>query len=235
MFNSFLDGTKSAIEMAALANATGLAPQAEGLQFPPAGADHLAQICRPSQAGGVLSRSGTVEVVSSLHRDGRPVDRDLRWGVYVTFRAEHDYVRRCLQEYGIVSDEGEYAATYKPVHFIGLELGYSVAKAALRQEAIGTPRAWMGDVAAVAKRELKAGEMLDGEGGATVWGRLVLAADSVRDKVLPIGLAQNISLKRPVAAGQVVTLDDVNLPDTGRAWELRQALVLAHVNGSQRK
>ncbi len=236
MFNSFLDGTKSAIEMAALANATGLAPQAEGLQFPPAGADQLAQICRPSQAGGVLSRSGTVEVVSSLHRDGRQVDRDLRWGVYVTFRAEHDYVRRCFQEYGIVSDEGEYAAMYKPVHFIGLELGYSVARAALYGQATGTPRAWLGDVAAMAKRELKAGEVLDGEGGATVWGRLVLAADSVRDKVLPIGLAQNINLKRPVAAGQVVTLDDVDLPDTGRAWELRHALILAHLNdGSQPK
>src|SRR6202022_421510 len=81
MFNSFLDGTKSAIEMAAIANATGLDVPANGLMFPPCGVDDLPHVMRPRDQGGVLEKSGVVEVVSSLERDGRPVFRDLRWGV----------------------------------------------------------------------------------------------------------------------------------------------------------
>ena len=87
MFNSFIDGTKSAIEMAAVANATGLTPGRAGLRFPPAGANDLPRVCRPREVGGELEHSGTVEVVSSLHRDGSAVAHDLRWGVYVTFKA----------------------------------------------------------------------------------------------------------------------------------------------------
>src|SRR5512135_593968 len=119
MFNSFLDGTKSGIEMAAVANATGLTPAPQGLAFPPCGVDDLARVLRPQGAGGALHHAGQVEVVSSLERDGRPVFRDLRWGVYITFAAESEYVRRCFQEYGIVTDpSGEYASMYKPSHLI---------------------------------------------------------------------------------------------------------------------
>ncbi len=128
MFNSFIDGTKSAIEMVAVANATGLTPAPGGLAFPPAGADELAAVCRPRADGGSLDHLGTVEVVSSLERDGRSVERDLRWGVYVTFRAATDYVARCFSEYGLATDDsGYYAALYRPFHLIGLELGVSVA------------------------------------------------------------------------------------------------------------
>ncbi|MCI0526283.1 MAG: hypothetical protein L0Y56_02345, partial [Nitrospira sp.] len=130
MFNSFLDGTKSAIEMAAVANATGLIPQPEGLGFPPCGVEDLAHICRPRVEGGQLSHKGTVEVISSLERDGRPVYHNLRWGVYVTFEAPNDYVKRCFAEYGLRTDEtGRYAAMYKPYHLIGLELPISVLRA----------------------------------------------------------------------------------------------------------
>ena len=82
MFNSFLDGTKSAIEMAAIANATGLTPPPDGLRFPPCGRDDLAHVLRPVEVGGQLHHKGQVEVVSSIERDGRPVPNDLRWGVY---------------------------------------------------------------------------------------------------------------------------------------------------------
>src|SRR4029434_1611411 len=127
MFNSFLDGTKSAIEMAAVANATGLLPAPDGLGFPPCGADELARALRPRDEGGVLHHRGQVEVVSSLERDGRQISRDLRWGVYVTFAADSEYVRRCFQEYGLATDEsGNYSALYRPYHLIGLELGISV-------------------------------------------------------------------------------------------------------------
>ena len=93
MFNSFLDGTKSAIEMAAVANATGLVPPEDGLRFPPCGADDLPRILKPRAAGGLLDEAGQVEVVSSLERDGRPVYRDLRWGVFVTFTTDNRLLR----------------------------------------------------------------------------------------------------------------------------------------------
>jgi predicted homoserine dehydrogenase-like protein len=215
MFNSFLDGTKSAIEMAAVANATGLHPAPGGLAFPPCGVDDLARVLRPRTAGGQLEHAGQVEVVSSLERDGRPVFRDLRWGVYVTFEGDTDYVRRCFREYGLVTDDsGRYSSMYKPFHLIGLELGISVAAVGLRGEATGAPTGFRGDAVAVAKRDLAAGELLDGEGGYTVWGRLMPAADSLACGGLPIGLAHRVKLVRPVACGQPVTWSDVAAPDS---------------------
>ena len=135
----------------------------------------------PAQDGGSLHHPGTVEVVSSLERDGRTVERDLRWGVYVTFKAPTDYAARCFSEYGLVTDDsGFYTALYRPYHLIGLELGISVAHAALRGEATGAATGFRGDVAATAKRDLAAGEELDGEGGYAVYGRLMPAEDSWR-------------------------------------------------------
>ena len=225
MFNSFLDGTKSGIEMAAVANATGLTPAPEGLAFPACGVDDLPRLLKPRSAGGVLHHAGQVEVISSLERDGRPVFRDLRWGVYVTFSAEHEYVRRCFQEYGIVTDaSGEYASMYKPSHLIGLELGISVASAALRREPTGWPDAWRADCVATAKRALKAGEMLDGEGGYTVWGKLMAAADSSAKRALPIGLAHKVKLKRDVAEGATVSWDDVEFDATSEAVKIRREM-----------
>ena len=223
MFNSFLDGSKSAIEMAAVANATGLRPGPDGLAFPAAGVDDLAQICRPETAGGILPHGGTVEVVSSLHRDGRPVERDLRWGVYVVVEAASDYVARCFSEYGLVTDDsGRYMAMYRPWHLIGLELGISVASVALRGEATGTPAGFHGDVVAVAKRDLAVGETLDGEGGYTVWGRLMPAADSLTAGGFPLGLAHGVRLAAPVAAGAMLRWTDVVVDEAGAAVALRR-------------
>jgi predicted homoserine dehydrogenase-like protein len=225
MFNSFLDGTKSGIEMAAVANATGLSPAPEGLSFPPCGVDDLPRVLRPRAAGGSLHHAAQVEVVSSVERDGRPVFRDLRWGVYVTFSAEHEYVRRCFQEYGIVTDaSGEYAAMYKPSHLIGLELGISVASAALRNEPTGVATGWRGDCVATAKRALRSGEVLDGEGGYTVWGKLMRAADSAARKALPIGLAHKVRLKRDIAEGEIVSWDDVEYDADSEAVKVRREM-----------
>jgi predicted homoserine dehydrogenase-like protein len=212
MFNSFLDGTKSAIEMAAIANAAGLGVPRDGLGFPPCGVDDLPEVLR---GGRALDRDGMVEVVSSLERDGRPVFRDLRWGVYVVLKAPNEYARTCFREYGLKTDAtGRYAAMYKPYHLIGLELGMSVLSAALRGEPTGQPQAWRGDVVAVAKRDLRAGATLDGEGGYTVWGKLVPAERSLAEGALPIGLAHTVPLKRDVATDAVVRWADVDIPDT---------------------
>jgi predicted homoserine dehydrogenase-like protein len=225
MFNSFLDGTKSAIEMAAVANATGLVPQEAGLRFPPVDVDDLPTVLRPRAAGGELDHAGTVEVISSLDRDGQPLHRDLRWGVYVTFEARTDYAMRCFAEYGVHTDpSGRYAALYRPYHFIGLELGVSVAAAVLRGEATGTARAFQGDVVAVAKRDLRAGETVDGEGGYTVRGVLVPAATSIARRALPIGLAGGVALLADVAEGSVLTYDDADLDESTAAVRLRRRL-----------
>jgi predicted homoserine dehydrogenase-like protein len=223
MFNSFLDGTKSAIEMAAIANACGLKVPAAGLGFPACGVDDLAHVLRPEAEGGVLDGPGMVEVVSSVERDGRPVFRDLRWGVYVVLKAPNAYAAACLRQYGMkMDDTGYYAAMYKPFHLIGLELNVSILNAALRGEPTGTTGGFRGDAVAVAKRSLKAGETLDGEGGYTVWGKLVPAADSVAAGLLPIGLAHGVTLARDVAADQPVTWSDLVAPPDNQAVMLRR-------------
>jgi predicted homoserine dehydrogenase-like protein len=225
MFTSFLDGTKSAIEMAAVANATGLEPAPSGLGFPACGVDDLPRVLKPAAEGGALHHKGTVEVVSSLERDGRPVFRDLRWGVYVTFEAPSDYVRRCFAEYGLVTDaSGRYAAMYKPYHLIGLELGVSVASIGVRNEATGGATGFRGDAVATAKRDLAVGETLDGEGGFTVYGRLMPAADSLAHGALPIGLAHDVTLQRPVKEGAVVSWGDVAIDESSEAVRVRREM-----------
>jgi predicted homoserine dehydrogenase-like protein len=225
MFNSFLDGTKSAIEMAAIANATGLDVPREGLLFPPCGVDDLPHVMRPRDKGGVLEKSGVVEVVSSLERDGRPVFRDLRWGVYVVLEAPNDYAADCFKQYGLKTDaSGRYAAMYKPYHLIGLELNISILSAALRGEPTGQPFDFRGDMASVAKRDLRAGEMLDGEGGYTVWGKLMPAAASLETGALPIGLAHKVRLKSDIGHGALVRWSDVEIDDADESVRTRRAM-----------
>ena len=225
MFNSFLDGTKSALEMAAIANATGLTPPSDGLMFPAAGMDDLAHVLRPKSAGGVLEDKGRVEVVSSLERDGRPVFKDLRWGVYVVIEAPNDYAAACFRQYGMNTDaSGRYSAMYKPFHLIGLELNISILSAALLNKPTGSTLGFRGDVVATAKRDLKAGEMLDGEGGHTVWGKLYPAESSLKIGGLPIGLAHKVKLKADIAANQPVRWQDVEVDETLDAVKIRREM-----------
>ena len=225
MFNSFLDGTKSAIEMAAIANACDLRPPSDGLLFPPCGVDDLAQVLRPQSAGGALEHNGTVEVVSSLERDGRPVFRDLRWGVYVVLEALSDYAAACFQQYGLKTDDtGRFAAQYKPYHLIGMELSISILNAALRGEPTGQSRVFAGDAVATAKRGLKRGEVLDGEGGYTVYGKLLPAETSLAKGALPIGLAHHVTLTRDVAEGAVAGWADVVIDESAQHVALRREM-----------
>ena len=225
MFNSFLDGTKSAIEMAAIANACGLDVPADGLRFPPCGVDDLPELLKPRAAGGLLETSGMTEVVSSLERDGRPVFRDLRWGVYVVIEALNDYAAGCFRQYGLKTDRsGRYAAMYKPFHLIGLELSISVLNAALRGEPTGQSLSFRGDAVAVAKRDLKPGEILDGEGGYMVWGKCVPARRSLAEALVPIGLAHGVKLLRGVALGAALTTADVDFGAGSEALAVRREM-----------
>jgi len=225
MFNSFLDGTKSALEMAAIANATGLAVPAAGLQFPAAGMDDLAHILRPRSEGGQLHQKGCVEVVSSIERDGRPVFKDLRWGVYVVIEAPNDYTAACFKQYGMNTDaSGRYSAMYKPFHLIGLELNVSILSAALLNAPTGSTLNFNADVVATAKRDLSAGEVLDGEGGFTVWGKLYPANKSLQIGGLPIGLAHGIKLKNAIATNQPITWKDVEVDESTAAVKMRREM-----------
>jgi predicted homoserine dehydrogenase-like protein len=211
--------------MAAVANATGLLAPQDGLAFPPVGTHDLAEVLKPRNDGGVLAASGMVEVVSSLARDGSDVTNDLRWGVYVTFAAGDDYAARCFREYGLATDRsGRYAAMWKPYHLIGLELGISVASIAVRQEPTGSPLGFRGDAVAVAKRDLAAGESLDGEGGQTVWGKLVPASRSLHEGLLPIGLAQDVRLKGPIARDSLLRWSDVVIDMDSQAVKTRRQM-----------
>jgi predicted homoserine dehydrogenase-like protein len=225
MTNSFVDGTKSAVEMTAVSNATGLAAPTSGLGFPPCGVHDLARLLIPRQEGGVLERPGQVEVISSLERDGREVVGHLQMGVYVVIEAEGDYVRRCFKEYRILTDDsGHRAALWRPWHFIGLEVGISVAAAALRGEPTGVPEAFNADVVAVAKKDLAAGEMLDGEGGYTVWGRIMPASDSLALGALPMGLAHDVPVTRDIPKGTVLTAADVRLDEESEVVRIRREM-----------
>jgi predicted homoserine dehydrogenase-like protein len=225
MFNSFLDGSKPAIETTAVCNATGLTPAPQGLAYPPGSVDDIPALMRPHAEGGVLHHKGQVEVVSSLRADGGPINYDIRFGVWVVFEGESDYIRRCFTEYGVKTDpSGRYACLYKRWHLIGLEVGISVASVGLRGEPTGCATGWRADAVAIAKRDLKEGELLDGEGGYTVVGRLMPAADSRAQHCLPLGLAHGWKILRPVAAGTPVCWSDVAVDERLTAVRVRREM-----------
>jgi len=228
MFNSFVDGTKSGIEMTAVCNATGLVPQSGGLNFPPATRFELAEICKPKADGGTLEKAGVTEVTSSVYRDGKDVPHHLALGTYVVFEGETDYARRCFKEYAMLPDKsGKYAALYRPIHMIGLELGISVASAALRHEPTGAPTGFRSDVVATAKKPLKAGDVLDGEGGFCVWGKQTPAEVSLDQGLLPLGLAHNVKLKRDIAEGAALKWADVAYDPHDAAVKVRREMEAA--------
>jgi len=225
MFNSFLDGSKPAIESTAVCNATGLTPAPDGLAYPPASIDDLPSVMRPREEGGQLHHKGQVEVVSSLERDGQPLPYDIRFGVWVVFEGDTEYIRRCFTEYGVRTDpSGRYACLYKRWHLIGLEVGISVASVGVRREPTGCPTGFRADAVATAKRALKPGELLDGEGGYTVVGRLLPAADSLQTGALPLGLAHGWKVTRPVAAGELVRWADVVVQEVNSAVRVRREM-----------
>jgi predicted homoserine dehydrogenase-like protein len=224
MYNSFTDGTKSAIEMAAVANMTGLRPDIRGMHFPPAGIEQLPEILKPAEHGGLLHHPGVVEVVSSLDRDGQPVPNDLRWGVYAVITSTRPYLRKCFREYGMPTDRsGTYAAMYRPYHLVGMELPISIARAALDREATGAPLPVpVAAVACAAKRALSPGEVLDGEGGYTVYGLIDDMAVATRERLLPMGLSRGAKVIRAVPEDGLVHLDDVAMETSGHLYSLWQ-------------
>jgi len=224
MFNSFLDGTKSAIEMVAVANATGLTVADDGLSFAAVAPEELARTMIPASAGGILPTSGLVDVVTCVRPDGTFLPNHLRWGVYVTFTTADAYTRQCWHEYGIETDaSGAYAALWRPYHFIGLEIGTSIGSIALDRRPTGAPFAGpRGEVVCATRTPLRAGQAIDGEGGYAVYGLSVSAETAQREGLVPLGLATGLRLKHDVAADHRLGAADLELPEqTSFAWQLR--------------
>ena len=212
MFNSFLCGDKSAIEMCAVSNAADLKCPSNGLTFPPIGVYDIAKKLIPKQKGGLIDFDGQVEVISSIDLNKNDIPNDLRWGVYIVIKAKNEYVKNCFKDYGMVTDSsGNYSAIWRPYHYIGLELAQSIYSIALDNRATGFTKNYNADVASYAKKDLKVGEKLDGEGGFCARGKLITSQKSKDEKILPLGLTDNAILKKNINKDQVIRLDDVEL------------------------
>ena len=216
MFNSFLCGDKSAIEMCAVSNAANLKCPSNGLTFPPVGVYDIAKKLIPKDEGGLIDYEGQVEVISSIDLNKKDIPNDLRWGVYIVIKAQNQYVKNCFKDYGMVTDvSGSYSAIWRPYHYIGLELAQSIYAIALDQKATGQTINYNADVAAYAKKDLKAGDRLDGEGGFCARGKLITSKKSKDEKILPLGLTDGAIVKKDINKDQSIRLNDVelNLPE----------------------
>ena len=212
MFNSFLCGDKSAIEMCAVSNAANLKCPSNGLTFPPVGVYDIAKKMIPKKDGGLIDGEGQVEVISSIDLDKKDIKNDLRWGVYIVLKAKNEYVKNCFKDYGMVTDSsGNYSAIWRPYHYIGLELAQSIYSIALDNRATGFTKKYNAEVASIAKKDLKKGEKLDGEGGFCVRGRLITSEKSKKEKILPLGLTDNAILKKDISKDELIKLEDVEL------------------------
>ena len=223
MFNSFLCGDKSAIEMCAVSNAADLKCPKDGLTFPPVGVYDIAKKLIPKDEGGLIDHSGQVEVISSIDLDKNEIENDLRWGVYIVIKAQNEYVKNCFKDYGMVTDSsGNYSAIWRPYHYIGLELAQSIYSISLDLKPTGFTKNYNSDVGAVAKKDLKAGEKLDGEGGFCARGKLISSQKSKEDGILPLGLTDSAIVKRNIKKDELIKLTDVDLDLPKEVLEARE-------------
>ena len=224
LFNSFLDGTKSAIEAAAVANASGLGISDQGLTFAPSSVEQLSSKMIPKSAGGLLEREGVVDIVSSVNDDDSIVQNHLRWGVFVTYTSDSEYSRQCWPEYGVHTDpSGTYGALWRPYHFIGLEVGQSIATITFDGEPTGAPiYGPLAEVVCATRTPLKAGDLIDGEGGYAAYGTVVSGERARRDRLVPMGLATGLKLNRDVPADHPIGEADVTWDESSFIWQLRR-------------
>ena len=211
MLCSFVDGTKTMVEMAALANATGLLPGKRGMHGPHTTLKQLSTVFGPKSEGGLSEPPGIVDYVIG----------DVAPGVFVVFTSKLPVVIDELR-YLKVGD-GPNWTLYRPYHLTSLETPLSVARAVLQHEATIAPTHGMvAEVITIAKRNLKAGEQLDSIGGFTMYGVTELASVARKEGLLPLGLAQGARMLRDVEIGQPIGYADVQLDDTQAVVQLRR-------------
>ena len=212
MFNSFVTGDKSSIEMAAVVNSSGLKCPENGLTYPPVSVYDIANKLIPKYKGGNIDHEGQVEVISSIDRNKIQIKNDLRWGVYTVIKAQNDYVKKCFKEYGMVTNKsGEYSAIWRPYHYVGLELAQSIYSIVLDKKPTGCTKFFNAEVVSIAKKNLSVGEILDGEGGFASRGKLITSENSVKNNFLPLGLSDGAKIKRSIKKDEFIKIDDVEI------------------------
>jgi predicted homoserine dehydrogenase-like protein len=227
MYNSFLDGTKAAVEMCAVDNATDLDPDVSGLHVPPASIPETPDRLRPETDGGVLSAAGAVDMVSTLRPDGSEIDHDMDANVFVVTRADNPRAAEYLAQKAdgsnfYVSDDGAYQVFYRPYHLPGTETTVSVVRAALRNEATGVPIRRGAEVAAMAKRDLEPGDTLDGGGGYTVSGYVETRERADDAGLVPFGFLDGATVTAEVSRGDSLSYDDVDVDEDSLLYHLRR-------------
>ncbi|MBS12631.1 MAG: hypothetical protein CME19_13630 [Gemmatimonadetes bacterium] len=215
MYNSFRDGTKAQVEMTSLSNMAGLPPDVRGMHEPSVNISDIARVLSLEGEGGVLKSSGVVELANSIADDGKtPLERPLNMGVFVVIRTDHPFIQEDLKGYiAIEGGNGQNFLLYRPYHLVAVEAPITIAKAALFGLPTGAPIGHTSDVITVAKKDLKAGKVLDGGGGYTVCGIIERAEVSVKEGLLPLGLSSGATLTKDVAKGSAITYGDVTVGD----------------------
>ncbi|MHB1346737.1 MAG: NAD(P)H-dependent oxidoreductase, partial [Candidatus Humimicrobiaceae bacterium] len=211
MMTSFIDGTKSMIEMACLSNATGLIPDIRGMHGPKANIKDLVNVLVPKKDGGILSKTGVVEFVIG----------DLAPGVFLVYTTDSKITRRDL-EY-LKNGSGPYFLLYKPYHLASIETPLSIAKAFLYNEATIEPGfGFVSEVMTVAKKDLVPGDILDGIGGFMSYGLIELHEITKKERYLPIGISEGCVLKKKISKDEPITYEDVELNENSILFNLRK-------------
>ena len=225
MYNSFRDGTKAQIEMTALANMTGLVPDIRGMHEPSVPINEIPRAFSLREEGGILLRSGVVELANSIGDDGVTfLENSLKMGVFVVIRTEHPFTQEDLTAYNLYPNAaGTGFLLYRPYHLVAVEAPISIARAALYGEATGSPRfPPVADVITVAKRRLLNDEILDGGGGYTVYGLCEKAEVTRAENLLPLGLAQGAQMRMEADQDVPITYDMVDLDEDSFLLGLRR-------------
>jgi predicted homoserine dehydrogenase-like protein len=213
MLVEFVDGSKTMVEMCAIANATGLVPDVAGMHGPNAGRDELAKVLIPRADGGVLSRKGVVDYT---------IGKGVAPGVFVVVEATHPRIIERMDDLHV--GKGPYYAFHRPYHLTSLEVPLTAARIMLtgRPDMVPLPRP-VAEVCAVAKRNIAAGEALDAI-GETCYRSWTMKADEARAAgAIPVGLLEGGRATRPVAKGELLTRANAAPDTTTRLHALRMA------------
>ena len=210
MLCSFVDGSKAMIEMAALANTTGLGVSTRGMHGPPSTVPTLHQTFALKEDGGVLEKAGVVDYCTG------PVAP----GVFVVVRTEDPYVHHEMTY--LQMGDGPYFALYRPYHLASIEAPLTVYEIALDHRPSLVAEHWTAEVGAVSKRPLAAGEKIDGVGGMMVRGLIDDASDFARDNAVPLGVLAGATLRHDVPVDHLLTYDDVELDEGSKIVQLRR-------------
>lgn len=233
MFCSFNDGSKTQIEMCSFANAAGLVPDVLGMHNP-LGIEimDLPSVYRYKKDGGILDRYGVVEICGPIYTPEKKIDyrKSVQPGVFMIITSEHPQIRKDLAHL-LKAQPGPNFLLHRPYHLCSIETPLSVARAYFYREPTGGPKGLYSEMVALAKRDLKAGEILDGSGGFMVRGRLEKATVAEEKGLLPFGLAENVKLARNVAKDEPVRYDDVELDESMYVVMLRR-LQNAHLGAA---